>query len=171
MTSRKYRMYGFVPYNISPIQQGIQFGHAVQEYNNLMMALTSSMTVSLKDAFDCWRKNDKTFIILNGSTTNLHPERLGTMNKLLIELTEAGILCATFNEPDLGDQLTAFVFLVDDRVYDKKNWPDYRGPYVSFTKEPHPQAYAEWKSGFSDDKDECERIVWLRDLLDKCKLA
>ena len=23
------RMYGFVPYNISPIQQAIQFGHAV----------------------------------------------------------------------------------------------------------------------------------------------
>ena len=26
------RMYGLVPYNISPIQQGIQFGHAVVEY-------------------------------------------------------------------------------------------------------------------------------------------
>ena len=29
---RKYRMYGLVPYNISPIQQAIQFGHAVVEY-------------------------------------------------------------------------------------------------------------------------------------------
>ena len=28
----KYRMYGLVPYNISPIQQGIQFGHGVVEY-------------------------------------------------------------------------------------------------------------------------------------------
>ena len=28
------RMYGLVPYNISPIQQAIQYGHAVQEYNN-----------------------------------------------------------------------------------------------------------------------------------------
>ena len=25
-------LYGLVPYNISPIQQGIQFGHAVVEY-------------------------------------------------------------------------------------------------------------------------------------------
>ena len=26
------RMYGIVPYNISPIQQAIQFAHAVVEY-------------------------------------------------------------------------------------------------------------------------------------------
>lgn len=30
----EYRMYGLVPYNLSPIQQGIQFGHAVVEYIN-----------------------------------------------------------------------------------------------------------------------------------------
>jgi hypothetical protein len=28
----EYRMYGLVPYNLSPIQQGIQFGHAVVDY-------------------------------------------------------------------------------------------------------------------------------------------
>ena len=33
----EWRMYGIVPYNISDIQKGIQFGHAVQEYNNLML--------------------------------------------------------------------------------------------------------------------------------------
>ena len=33
----EWRMYGIVPYNISDIQKGIQFGHAVQEYNNLMI--------------------------------------------------------------------------------------------------------------------------------------
>ena len=32
MEKLKYRMYGLVPYNISPIQQGIQFGHGVVEY-------------------------------------------------------------------------------------------------------------------------------------------
>jgi len=29
------RMYGIVPYNISPIQQAIQFGHAVVEYGQM----------------------------------------------------------------------------------------------------------------------------------------
>jgi len=33
MNKHKQRMYGLVPYNISPIQQGIQFGHAVVEYS------------------------------------------------------------------------------------------------------------------------------------------
>ena len=32
----EYRMYGLVPYNLSPIQQGIQFGHAVVEYGQLV---------------------------------------------------------------------------------------------------------------------------------------
>ena len=32
MKQLEYRMYGLVPYNLSPIQQGIQFGHAVVEY-------------------------------------------------------------------------------------------------------------------------------------------
>jgi hypothetical protein len=32
-------MYGLVPYNISPIQQAIQFGHAVVEYGQKMKKL------------------------------------------------------------------------------------------------------------------------------------
>ena len=39
----EWRMYGIVPYNISDIQKGIQFGHAVQEYNNLMLETISNM--------------------------------------------------------------------------------------------------------------------------------
>ncbi len=31
---------------------------------------------------------------------------------------------ATFHEPDLGDQLTAVVFLVDERVWNLDKWPD-----------------------------------------------
>ena len=36
VTELEYRMYFLVPYNLSPIQQGIQAGHALQEYNNNM---------------------------------------------------------------------------------------------------------------------------------------
>ena len=32
MESLEKRMYFFVPYNISPIQQAIQAGHAVEQY-------------------------------------------------------------------------------------------------------------------------------------------
>ena len=35
----EYRMYGLVPYNLSPIQQGIQFGHAVVDYGRTVEGL------------------------------------------------------------------------------------------------------------------------------------
>lgn len=57
----EYRMYGLVPYNLSPIQQGIQFGHGVVEYMR---------TYYPAPPCDSWADNDKTFIILNGGTTN-----------------------------------------------------------------------------------------------------
>ena len=53
----EYRMYGLVPYNISPIQQGIQFGHAVVEY--------SIGRYGSHDDYQQWAKEDKTFIILD----------------------------------------------------------------------------------------------------------
>ena len=113
----KYRMYGLVPYNISPIQQGIQFGHAVVEY--------SIGRYGSHDDYIQWAKEDKTFIILDGGTTNDNEERLGSLNKSVRRLEDICIPYATFNEPDLGDQLTAVVFLVDDRVWDKEKYPEY----------------------------------------------
>ena len=113
----KYRMYGLVPYNISPIQQGIQFGHAVVEY--------SIGRYGSHDDYKQWAKEDKTFIILDGGTTNDNEERLGSLNKSVRRLEDICIPYATFNEPDLGDQLTAVVFLVDDRVWDKEKYPEY----------------------------------------------
>ena len=119
----KYRMYGLVPYNISPIQQGIQFGHAVVEYG-----LKHGRTHVINDkvcTYTRWARNDKTFIILNGGTTNNNEERLGTLNYAESELYSMGVKLATFHEPDLGDQLTAVVFLVDERVWDKLTYPEY----------------------------------------------
>jgi len=113
----EYRMYGFVPYNISPIQQGIQFGHAVVEY--------SLSNKSLYHKYIKWATEDKTFIILNGGTTNNTEGSFGTMNMLEIDLNVWKIPYASFNEPDLGDQLTALVFLVDERVWNYEKYPDH----------------------------------------------
>ena len=111
----KYRMYGLVPYNLSPIQQGIQFGHAVVEY---------AQDYGTNKNYKQWASEDKTFIILNGGTTNNNPEKLGSLNQHGKTLEGMGVDIATFNEPDLGDQLTAVVFLVDERVWDKLKYPD-----------------------------------------------
>lgn len=114
-------MYGLVPYNISPIQQGIQFGHAVVEYG-----------LKFGASFDYqeWARDWKTFIILNGGTTNTKTSLedgmpFGSLNKHMLTLgLDIKIPFATFYEPDLGDQLTAIVFIVDERVFNKTKYPD-----------------------------------------------
>lgn len=119
------RMFGLVPYNISPIQQGIQFGHAVVRYGR---------TQDLEQYND-WADNWQTFIILNGGTTNLNPDRLGTLNQHLQTLIDNGVFCVPFYEPDLGDQLTSIVFIVDERVFDKEKYPDYELETVGYSNE------------------------------------
>lgn len=151
-----YRMYGFVPYNISEIQKGIQFGHAVVEYG-----LKYSESVE----YDKWAREDKTFIILNGGTTNDNKESkwYGSLNQLRDGLRDLRIKHAEFLEPDLGEQLTAIVFLVEDRVWDYATYPDYAEYVYKFQKEsdadklvlslPMPEAdyYAEiWGEDWGD---------------------
>jgi len=165
MENRTYRMYGLVPYNISPIQQGIQFGHAVVEYG-LEFGTTS--------AYQKWAREDKTFIILNGGTTNTRFNLedglpFGSLNNHLLTLVSNNTQVAIFHEPDLGDQLTAIVFLVDDRVFDKENWPDYDGVYLNNIPAKIP--YYEWKMKFSDDEITSDRIVFLREFLKQFRFA
>jgi hypothetical protein len=177
---RTYRMYGMTPYNISAIQSGIQFGHAVQEFNNqifeMMVEKLRGVTFTgpeyqLMAAFENWSKYDKTFIVLNGGTTNTNPERPGTLNIAMEELRNRGIFYADFYEPDLGDQLTAFVFLVDDRVFDRSTWPDYTGNYYADGKTPEATEYYEWKMKFAKTEEEADQIVFLREWLPKFRLA
>jgi hypothetical protein len=76
MNNLELRMYGLVPYNISPIQQGIQFGHAVVEYSQKIQSFKSGILSktetyrNISNQYDEWADNWKTFIILNGGTTN-----------------------------------------------------------------------------------------------------
>jgi hypothetical protein len=132
----EFRLYGLVPYNISPIQAAIQYGHAVQEFNNLMIDGKSNMQsvnfdnellASNLATFNKWRTKDKTFIILNGGTTNesIDDKWYGSMQKYRNSLYENGILFAEFYEPDLNNTLTAIVFLVDERVWNRDLYEDF----------------------------------------------
>jgi len=160
-------MYGFVPYNMSPIQQGIQFGHAVVEYAQKHFN---------ENQYQTWAKHDKTFIILNGGTTNsrrFDGKYVGTLNQIAEDLTQAGITRELFYEPDLGDCLTAVVFLVDDRVWDKKEWPDYNGVLSLGETPSDPEDYWNWKMKFldSEEKEESDKILFLREFISKYRLA
>ena len=157
-------MYGLVNYQLSGIQKGIQFGHAVVEYG---------LSYGETEGYQKWANKDKTFIILNGGTTNsrrFDGEFVGTLNRYSGELSEKGIKNSIFHEPDLGDCLTSVVFLVDDRVFDRVVWPEYDGlTYDDGT--PDPTEYWEWKMKFSESEIEADKIIWLRDWLPKFRLA
>jgi hypothetical protein len=160
-----YRMYGLVAYQLSEIQKGIQFGHAVVEYG---------LEFGNSPEYQKWAKEDKTFIILNGGTTNTrydeNDDHIGSLNNHRQLLSDEEVQFRSFFEPDLGDQLTAVVFLVDDRVFDKKIWPDYNGTfYVDGT--PEVTEYWNWIMKFSDSEQEARRIVFLREFLKNFRLA
>lgn len=175
----EYRMYGLVPYNISPIQQAIQFGHAVVEY---MINDNHGYSREHNNACEKWAESDKTFIILNGGTTNNKGDhRLGhggTLNKHLFTLSDNNIPISSFYEPDLGDQLTAIVFLADERVWDKEKYPDWNpaptpdgvdiGGGITVTPEIHlvPETTEEYVNRLGG-----QRNVFLREFLRKFRLA
>lgn len=122
------RMYFLVPYNISPIQQAIQAGHAALEYAN-----NFGNTKLFKDFVE----NHKTWIILNGGTTNNKFElgtgkSLGTLNQCVQDILNFNqenpnikINFSTFQEPDLNDALTSICLIVDERVFNKDEYPDF----------------------------------------------
>jgi hypothetical protein len=120
------RLYGLVPYNISPIQQGIQYGHAKDEYTLRVIDLILSGDVNENvTTYVDWLRNWKTYIILNGGTTNTNPEQLGSLNTHYQTLKDNDIFCTAFYEPDLCSQLTGVDFIVDERVFNKEKYPDF----------------------------------------------
>ena len=163
-------MYGLVPYNLSPIQQGIQFGHAVVEY---------ALEYGTTEKYQQWAREDKTFIILNGGTTNKsynidNGNHLGSLNNHRQLLHDEGVQFSSFFEPDLGDQLTAVVFLVDDRVFDKKLWPDWDGGDITEDKMGGrciDEQHYDWIMKFDESEQEAQRIVFLREFLKQFRLA
>jgi hypothetical protein len=102
------RMYFFTIYQLSGIQAGIQCGHAALEYAH-----------KYKDdpQFIDFIEDHKTWVILNGGTTNRNLGELGSLNLIALEFKEREIKFASFHEPDLENALTSICFLVDSRVF------------------------------------------------------
>jgi hypothetical protein len=147
------RMYFFVAYNLSPIQQGIQAGHAAIQY-----VIEHGHTQEFKD----WYINNKTWIILNGGTTRYSRAGLdledGTLNKIANELSSHSINNAIFHEADLNYALTAICFIADERVWDKEKYPDYY--------DQKEKIYSDWLDFIGGEKN-----LFLRELLRDKHLA
>nr|MDA3781135.1 hypothetical protein [Bacteroidales bacterium] len=177
MNELETRMYFFVPYNISEIQKGIQAGHCALEY-----AYEHGYT----DLYKRFINKDKTWIILNGGTTNNNfvlgtGEPVGSLNKTHYLLRNNVINIAFFKEPDLNDALTAVCFLADERVYNYKNYPDFKEWIIENSNHNKDEItileydtliykykahYLKWVELLGGEKN-----VFLRDLIRNKKLA
>jgi hypothetical protein len=194
------RMYGLVPYQLMGIQQGIQYGHATDEFalkviKSLMGKSNEIPTKDIETYVD-WLEKWKTYIVLNGGTTNNRIQDgvyVGTLNNYKETLDKNGVFNVSFNEPDLGDQLTGVVFIVDERVFlknenkkyvylDFEDWV-FENPnhYISTinrtdkwiikslrenTKKTDPVYYNKWVEYMGGEKN-----VFLRDFLKDFRLA
>lgn len=154
----EYRMYFFVPYNLSEIQKGIQAGHTALEYASKFM---------LNENYQSFIKNDKTWIILNGGTTNSTRDdngiSQGSLNRIVDDLTNMNIDISIFQEPDLENAITAVCFLADERVYNYEKYPDYVDIINHTDGEFH---YSDWVSLIGGTKN-----MFLRNLIKNKKLA
>lgn len=170
------RMYGLVPYNIKPIQQGIQHGHstdvmALLEINRMLRG------EKINPRYYEWLSEWKTYIILNGGTTNTRGdivtgEPVGTLNQHLLSLIRNRVPHTVFTEEDLGDQLTAVTFIVDERCWDRETYPDFNDvllpdPYRKLTDEEYREnRYQAWLERIGGKQNE-----FLREFLPQFKLA
>lgn len=189
------RMYGLTNYQLTGIQKGIQFLHGVVEYSQISKRLGGDVL----SIYDDWADNHKTVVLLNGGTSNHSINRYhegeftGTMEGHLEKLNEIGIVNATFNEPDLNDMLSAVVFIVDERVFNRKKYLDlgdwiwmnkseyltdrmittqkidkmYRNGYFQTdANKDEREIYEEWMNSIGGEKN-----VRLREFLSGLKLA
>jgi len=187
------RMYGLVPYNISPIQQAIQFGHAVVEYSNHV--IFGSFDQSTIELYKDWAFNWKTFIILNGGTTNynkVNGKPSGSLNKHLNLLLEKNIPAIEFREPDLQDAVTAVVFVVDERAFKRRPYSDdpnekFYPDFYDYIISKHGSQIEKlklkdgtklsWEDSYSEDYKEWFNLIggetnlFLREFLKQFKLA
>jgi len=140
-----YRMYGFVPFHLSGIQKGIQFSHAINEYE---------IEYGNTPEYRLWSRIDKTMILLNGGISNdntiYSPEEFYNLPDIFENLSSRAINVAFFREPDLSNIMTCVCFLADNRVWDWENYPtfyDYCGqPHYEKDSliEKYPNAYNNW---------------------------
>lgn len=116
MKDLTYKTYVFVEKHLSPIDKGIQASHAVIEFYNEAKLWNK---IKENSNFDRWAHFDKTLILLDGGSVN----NLDEIDEIL---SENLIHHGSFREPDMDNILTAIAVVVDERVFNRKEYPDYQ---------------------------------------------
>ena len=93
---------------------------------------------------------------------------MGTINQYYQKLLDLGVDCEAFYEPDLGDQMTAIALILDERVFNKKKYPDFGFIYDELSEKfikVENQNYDEWLASIGGVK-----IKSLRDIINPLPL-
>lgn len=170
---QKQRMYFLVMYNISPIQAGIQAGHAQQEYCNKYFNDSD---------FQQWALHDKTWMVMNGGTSNRTGKNaynedvtIGSMEMYLEELTLNNIKCAAFYEPDLNNATSAIAFLVPEKCYNKETYPDLESSKIIIAfggKKPEPEILESFMNDYLKGAyDMTSEEIYLRNFIKNLRFA
>ena len=178
------RMYYLVPYNIMPIQKGIQSGHCAEQYAyDLIKEVLRDIGVGhgvMTAELNTWLeyvRDHKTWVILNGGTTNnsKDPNKRGSLNLLLDKLIEGNCYCSTFYEPDLNDALSAICFLADEKVWDfdtypfREEWENEMIDRLEWQAEPNGAEYYKFIGGGNIKQGKINEV--LKEIIYKRPLA
>jgi hypothetical protein len=164
LKSEKYlelRMFTLVPYNIMGIQKGIQHEHSVTQF-----LVDHVIDADIPDERAIrWARSHKTVIVKNGGTSNeghhiLHIEGEiwyeGTMQQARRKLKELGVNFSEFYEPDLNSMLTGLSLIADERVFDRRKYPDFKDiPFDPETDGKDEFTIRQW-----EDNNELAKVQW-----------
>jgi hypothetical protein len=110
--SEDLRMYSFVNFYLSSIQQGIQSGHCVDGMSvKYLMEYTGNSSVR----FIQWIKDYKTIIVLNGGD---HESVVTAHDDLINCFSSLDLPYGSFEEPGLGGITTCFNAVLPESLYD-----------------------------------------------------
>ena len=118
MEKLELRAYFLCGYWMSGIQKGIQAGHSLVEYQ---------LKYPNCEKYLEWAQNHKTMILLCGGTSNniSMDGSVGSMEQYIYDFELNGIDFANFKEPDQNNSNTAICWMVDERVFNTRKYPNF----------------------------------------------
>ena len=116
MPTPLYKMYFLTLRNIGEIDKGIQCGHAALRY---------AAKFGSNPEFKEFIETSEIWCVLNGGTTK-------TMSNNMQWLLDNKIKHTFFIEEDLNDALTSICWLVPEKVFNRKDYPDFPNKNINY---------------------------------------
>jgi hypothetical protein len=170
MIQLEQRMYTLNKMYFMGIQAGIQSLHSVADY---------VFKYSDQEDLIRWATKDKTVIVLVGGFSNdlmlkQDPtDPVWGMNHALHQLEQRGIKHAAFYETMANNCLSSIAFLVDERVWNRKKYPDVEHQRIPehLMRYKGAELEAQKRQREANIKAYGEDVIWMREFLNPYRLA